>query len=126
MMKWLLVGFGGFGGSVARYYLSLFVLRLLKPAWFPFGILTVNVVGCFLIGLLGYHSIVRHDVTPAWGLLLVVGFLGGFTTFSSFGFDTYYLFQQGYAWGAAINVVANVVLGLAAVVLGYYIASVWK
>lgn len=121
MGKILLVGCGGFFGAVARYGAG----RLLHGALgfgFPWGTLAVNVAGCALIGgFLGRLDQASPVVQP-WALLLVVGFLGSFTTFSAFGYETLTLLRAS-AWRLALaNVLANVVLGLAAAALGMALA----
>ena len=85
----LLVGAGGFVGSVLRYGLSGAVHRLLPFAAFPYGTLAVNVVGCLAIGLLAGWSEARQVIGPELRLFLFIGLLGGFTTFSTFGYETF-------------------------------------
>ncbi|MDP2306807.1 MAG: fluoride efflux transporter CrcB [Pseudomonadota bacterium] len=107
----LLVALGGSLGSVARFVSATAMTRLF-PA-FPFGTLLVNVLGCFCMGLLaGWTS--DRSLRAALG----VGLLGGFTTFSAFGGDTLALAQGGAMKLAALNVIANVGLGLLAVWAG--------
>ena len=82
----LLVGTGGFIGSVLRHWFSAWVFRALDKPWFPFGTLAVNVVGCFAIGLLGGIAEQRRFFDYEIRLLIFVGILGGFTTFSAFAY----------------------------------------
>ncbi len=117
MTQALLVGFGGAIGSVFRYYVGQWALRLMGPH-FPWGTLTVNVVGCFVIGLLAEMISRRFNASPELWLLLITGFLGGFTTFSAFSLDAISLFERGAIASAAIYMVASVGLSMAAVFAG--------
>lgn len=117
MTQALLVGFGGAIGSVFRYYVGQWSLRLMGPH-FPWGTLTVNVVGCFVIGLLAEMISHRFDASPELRLLLITGFLGGFTTFSAFSLDAISLFERGAIASGAIYTVASVGLSMAAVFAG--------
>lgn len=118
MREILLVGAGGFVGSVCRYLASGWVQRLVPGFLFPWGTLAVNVAGCLGIGLAAGLVGARHWADPEVRLAVTVGLLGGFTTFSTFGAETLALARAGEAWRAAANVVAQVALGLAAVWLG--------
>jgi CrcB protein len=118
VLGFLLVGIGGALGSMARYGVGL----ALPSIGFPYATLAVNVIGCFAIGL-ALPTMERAVALPQdLRLLIVVGFLGGFTTFSAFGNETLALIRAG-AGLALLNVAANVLLGLAAVVLGRAIAA---
>ncbi len=113
MFHILLVAIGGAIGSVARYLTGIAMTRLLGPA-FPWGTITVNIVGSFAIGLLT-ELVARKFAAPMeMRLLLVVGFLGGFTTFSSFSLDTMALAERGAILAAFGYVAASVTLSLAA------------
>ena len=122
MIKLLLVGGGGFLGSVARYLVSGWVYRLLDEEAFPFGTLAVNVAGCLLIGLLSGLAEARQVLSPEARLFVLIGFLGGFTTFSTFGFETFVLVRGTQIGAALLNVGLSVLLGLAAVWAGYVLA----
>ena len=127
MFKALFVGLGGFIGSVSRYLLGGYVQQLSKSVDFPYGTLAVNLVGCFVIGLLSQLAEARGVFTSETRALVFIGILGGFTTFSSFGNETLNLFRDGQTWIALGNIGANVVLGLALVWLGRNIAySFWR
>jgi CrcB protein len=115
----MLVGIGGFVGSVARFMASGLAHRLSPATTLPIGTLVVNVAGCLLIGVLGGLVDVRQALAPAYRLFLMIGVLGGFTTFSTFSFETLQLAQQGDLWRAFANVALQVVLGLAAAWLGF-------
>lgn len=125
MLGWVyeivLVGSGGFLGSAFRYALSGAVHRLLPFATFPYGTLFVNASGCLLIGLLGGLSASRLVLAPNLRLFLFLGILGGFTTFSTFGYETFALFRDGEMIRAFLNVVLSLLLCLASVWLGWSI-----
>ena len=126
MFRWLLVGLGGAIGSMARHGVNVVVARVAGQAT-PLATLSVNLAGCLAIGVLaGLVAAGRLAMSPSTRLFVFVGILGGFTTFSSFGLDTFTLAQEGRRAAAAWNVVAQVVVGLAAVAGGYFVgAKVW-
>jgi len=98
-MKYLLVGAGGALGAMARYALDGFVLRLASP-FFPSGTFVVNVVGCLVFGVILGLAEQRSGLTPTGRLFLLIGLLGGFTTFSTYTFETFQLVRDGqYARG---------------------------
>ncbi len=122
MRNLLLVGGGGFLGSIARYLLSGFVLHSTGAARFPYGTFAVNVIGCLAIGVIAGLAEKASMFTPAARLFLMTGFLGGFTTFSAFAYETFFLGRE-HTWASAVgNVAGQVVLGLVAVVAGYRLA----
>lgn len=124
MRNLLLVGSGGFLGSVVRYLLGGLVLHSTGAARFPYGTLVVNVTGCLAIGLIAGIAERASLFTPATRLFLMTGFLGGYTTFSAFAYETVFLARE-HAWASAIgNVLAQVALGLLAVLAGYRLAVV--
>jgi fluoride exporter len=126
MERVFLVGLGGFIGTVFRYALGGWVHGLKQGAVFPWGTLLVNVLGCIVIGLLGALSETRGVLTGATRAFLFIGVLGGFTTFSSFGYETFQLMRDGQAGGAALNVGLQIVLGIGAVWAGHVLARlVW-
>lgn len=120
-MKLLVVGLGGFVGAIARYGLSGLVHRWFSGA-FPAGTLVVNVTGCLAIGLLMSLVEDRQLLSPGARLFLMIGLLGSFTTFSTFGYETFECLRENDLRGAALSVLANVFLGLGAVVLGRAVA----
>lgn len=120
MMQILLVAAGGAVGSVCRYLVGVGALRLLGPS-FPWGTLTVNVVGSFGIGVLAELIVVRFGASTDLRLLLITGFLGGFTTFSAFALDAVSLFERGAALSSLVYLVASVVVSLAATVAGMFL-----
>jgi CrcB protein len=113
----LLVGLGGFLGSIARYWIGGLAQARFGPG-FPWGTLVVNVLGCFAIGALSQLAESRISLPPEARALLVVGFLGGFTTFSAFGNDTFDLFRSGELLLAGSNIALSLVLTLGAVWAG--------
>lgn len=122
-----LVALGGAAGSVSRYLLGVWIQPVSQSLGFPFGTLAVNLVGCFVIGLLSQLTESRGVFTPETRGLVFIGVLGGFTTFSSFGNDTMNLFRAGQTVNALVNVGANVILGLALVWLGRAVAFwIWR
>jgi CrcB protein len=123
----LLVGLGGFIGSVARYLAGGYVQQTAKSIDFPYGTLAVNVIGCFIIGFLSQLAEARGVFTNQSRLLVFTGFLGGFTTFSSFGNETINLARDGQMMNALANVGANLILGLLAVWLGRTVSYlIWR
>ena len=126
-MNILFVAVGGAVGSVLRYLLGTWIQSVSKSIDFPFGTLTVNLIGCFVIGFLSQLAEARGAFTSESRALVFVGILGGFTTFSSFGNDTINLLRDGEAFNALANVGANVILGLSLVWLGRTVAFwIWK
>ena len=126
-MNILFVAFGGALGSVSRYLLGTWIQSVSKSIDFPYGTLTVNLIGCFVIGFLSQLAETRGVFTSESRALVFVGILGGFTTFSSFGNDTINLLRDGDTFNALANVGANVILGLALVWLGRTVAFwIWK
>ena len=120
-MKYLLVAFGGGIGSLARYLAGTAVSTRFASAY-PLGTMIVNLTGSFLIGLL-MTLLSERLPHPYWRLLLVVGFLGGYTTFSSFEWETFSAVRGGGLWIGLVNVVGSVTLGYAAVWLGATLAA---
>ena len=117
----LLVGAGGALGSVLRFGMSGVVHKVM-PATFPLGTMIVNVVGCLAIGAIAGIADSRDVMTPATRAFLMLGLLGGFTTFSAFGDETHSLFRDGQHVHAGANALLSVVLCLVAVWVGYQLA----
>jgi len=122
MQRVLLIGIAGLLGTIGRYALSGIVARRFGET-FPTGTLVVNVIGCFLAGALFYILQERFLVNPVVRTATMIGFLGGFTTFSSFGLQTFNLLRDGEFLLASFNVVASNVLGLLTVWAGYTVAK---
>lgn len=117
MLEIILVAVGGAVGSAMRYITSNWMAARFGTE-FPMGTLLVNVAGCFLIGLFMALATERLSISPYWRLLLVVGFLGGLTTFSSFSYETMRLLQEADIMQAFYNVGLNVLVGFLATWLG--------
>jgi fluoride exporter len=115
-----IVGIGGFIGSVLRYYTQAF-FRMVIPMAFPYGTFTVNIIGCFIIGIV-YALFERGNVlTEDWRLFLATGLCGGFTTFSSFTHESINLIRAGEFLSVSLYISASVVLGIAATALGMFL-----
>jgi len=121
MMNFLTIGIGGFLGAITRYGVALWIGRQWGRS-FPLGTFVINVSGSFLIGLLMSLFTERLMVNPQWRLLFVVGFLGAYTTFSTFEYETGTLLRDGEWLIATLNIVLSVIVGFAALKLGEMIA----
>ena len=120
----LLVGLGGFFGSAARFLMSSAVQKLAGPAGFPYGTLSVNLVGAFLVGVL-MQSVAQTNVfSPQVKLLLGVGFLGGFTTLSTVTLESMRLVQTGQPILGLSNAFGSIALGLFMTGLGFWTAQI--
>jgi len=119
MKQMLLVGLGGFIGSIGRYKLGGWVLHHTVDWRFPLGTFIVNIVGCFLIGAIAGWAVKHQHLGADVSIFLIPGILGGFTTFSAFGFETFYLMRRGEAHIALLYVALSIVCGLALVWLGF-------
>ncbi|MCX6060532.1 MAG: fluoride efflux transporter CrcB [Chloroflexi bacterium] len=127
MTNILLVGAGGFIGSILRYLVSGYIQQSTKSIDFPYGTLAVNLIGCFVIGFLAQLAEARGMFTSESRSFVFVGILGGFTTFSSFGNETLNLARDSQIMNALANVGANVILGLFAVWLGRTVSYlIWR
>lgn len=118
----LIAGAGGFIGTVLRFLLNTWVYRVFAYPIFPYGTFLVNMIGCLLIGLLGGLADSRNIFSPEYRIFIFIGILGGFTTFSSFGYDTFGLVRSGHFSLASLNVILQVFLGLSAVWLGFNVS----
>lgn len=122
MTKLLLIGAGGFIGAVGRYLVSRGMQSLFMELSLPMGTLSVNVIGCLLVGLLGGLLENRFTLTAEMQLFFFVGILGGFTTFSAFGYETFNLLRTTHPLVAGANILAQLALGIGAVFLGHWVA----
>jgi fluoride exporter len=121
MYKVLLIGVAGLIGTLARYWLSLWI----DDWWngpFPLGTIIVNLVGCFTIGFLFHAMVEKHVTDPILRSAVFIGFLGGFTTFSSFAIQSVNLFRDGRILLASANVLLSNVAGLMLAWMGYAIS----
>lgn len=123
MKSILLVGLGGFVGSVARYQLGGLVLHLTAQERFPYSTFAVNLLGCLAMGVLAGLAERYELFGPETRLVLFTGLLGGFTTFSAFGLDTLFLVRRGELGLAALYAAASVVVGVAAIGIGIKLVS---
>jgi len=130
MNRYLLVMLGAALGGLARYVVGTAILQRFTARFpenvFPLGTLVVNVTGCFLIGILMSLFVARGDPNPGLRLLLVTGVLGGYTTFSSFGWESYEAIDKEQIWIGLANIVLSVVLGYLAVWCGSWVARAFR
>jgi CrcB protein len=125
LMPYLLVGVGGFIGAIARFLVARWVGVLVETR-FPLGTFVINISGSFLLGVIG--TMVAQKVfanSDAVRLALGVGFLGAYTTFSTFAFETHALFEDGSWLTATTNMIASLFIGLVAVRGGIVAARTW-
>lgn len=123
MLNAIIVGAGGFFGSALRYLVGAGVARLAGHHAFPWATLTVNVVGSFVIGVLGGYVLLRDILNEQARLFVMVGMLGGFTTFSTFSNETVQLIKSGQSAVAVTNILLHVGLCLTAAAWGYQLAK---
>ncbi len=118
-----MVGSGGFIGALARYGLSGLVHRQVPFATFPYGTMAVNLLGCCASGVIAGLAESRQLFGPEFRTFALIGVLGGFTTFSTFGYETFAMLRDAEYLRVAANVGVHVVLGLALVWLGYALTT---
>ena len=124
MLEVIIVTIGGGLGSAARYLVSTWAAARFGAA-FPYGTLIVNIVGCFIIGAFVTMTTERLIISPYWRLFVTVGIVGGFTTFSSFSYETMHLLQETDVLRAFYNVGLNVIVGFSATWLGIGLARLF-
>ena len=122
MLKIVFIGLGGCAGAILRYLVARGVHTLIQTASFPVGTMTVNVAGCLLIGIGGGLMESRQLFSPELRAFLFVGILGSFTTFSTFGLETFNLAKEGQWLASFGNVGISLILGLAAVLAGHLLS----
>ena len=117
MDRYVAILIGGGVGSLSRYIIGTLIAARLGSR-FPYGTVFINITGSFLIGFAMTILTVRTDLNPNWRLLLVVGFLGGYTTFSSYQWETLSLVRDGNGWLGLLNGLGSLIVGYIAVWLG--------
>ena len=117
MTKYLIVALGGAIGSVLRFWAGGYVSERLG-ARFPYGTFVINITASFLIGFIMTVLAERTHLSPSWRYLLVVGFLGGYSTFSSFEYESFRAFEDGELLITALNIILSVGVGFVAVWIG--------
>ena len=117
MNKYLIIGIGGFIGSIARFWLGTYVGDRMGTR-FPYGTFIINLTGSFLIGLIVTVLAAKTHWSPNWRYLVPIGFIGAYTTFSTFEYETFRSVQDGELLMAGLNVILSVVIGFIAVWLG--------
>ena len=122
MDRFVMVFVGAGAGGLARFIAGTMIMQRYAGR-FPLGTFIINISGSFLIGILMTFLAERLDLSPNWRLLLVVGFLGGYTTFSSFEYETFMAARSGNSVLALVNVVGSVLFGYIAVWLGAIIGA---
>ncbi len=125
MLQYMWIGLGGFFGANARFITQQWAAARWGSG-FPYGTMLANVSGSFIIAFFLTLASGRLPISPEARLFVAVGFLGGFTTFSSFSFETFTLLQQQGWQAAAINFFGNTILGLLGVFLGIYLAQLMQ
>jgi fluoride exporter len=123
LLNFLAISIGAIVGANSRYLLSRYAAKFLGPV-FPYGTLIINVSGSFLVGLFLIWTTERVLIDPRWRLLIVIGFCGGFTTFSSYAYETMAYFEQGQWLLMMVNVITNNLLSLLAAMAGMALARV--
>ena len=117
MMKYFMVGIGGFLGTIARFWLGGFIHQKLGTR-FPYGTFVINCSGCFAIGLIMTILSERTHLNPYWRLLIPIGFIGAYTTFSTFEYESLMAMRDGALTIAFLNIVASVIVGFVCVWAG--------
>jgi fluoride exporter len=117
MTKYLIIAVGGAIGSMLRYWVGAYVSGRMG-ARFPYGTFVINVTACFLIGLVMTVLAEKTNWSPNWRYLIPIGFLGGYSTFSSFEYETFRVFQNNELLVAGLNITLSVGIGFLAVWLG--------
>jgi fluoride exporter len=121
-LRFLLIATFGAVGTLARYGLQGLV-QVRMHSGFPYGTLLINLTGCFFLGLLGQFMLTRMMVSPEWRMAITVGFFGGYTTFSSFGWETAKMMESGEWLRATTYVAASVVFGVLLSAAGIRLAN---
>jgi fluoride exporter len=117
LAKYMMVGIGGFLGAIARFWLGGLVYQKMGTR-FPYGTFVINISGSFLVGFILTVLTERTHLSPNWRYLIPIGFIGAYTTFSAFEWETLGAIRDGAFLAAGLNVALSVVLGFIAVWLG--------
>jgi CrcB protein len=120
MSRFLVVGLGGAAGAISRYGVTLIVATFWKRE-FPLATLLINVSGSFILGFFATFAAERTSFDPMWRLLVATGFVGAYTTFSTFEYETQRLTESGALWWGGLNVITSVAAGFVAVQLGVFL-----
>ena len=120
MVHILYIGVGGFIGAVSRYLLSRYINNLLPS--FPFGTLTVNIIGSFVLGFIIYSISAGKNISPEMRDFITIGMVGGFTTMSAFAYESFRLMELNQLMLFAMNIALNVILCIAAIYVGKELA----
>jgi CrcB protein len=117
-----IIGIGGFIGTIARYFLQQVIYKF-YPASFPFGTLSVNLLGCLLIGIFYALSEKGNVLSPEWRMFLTTGLCGGFTTFSTFSYESVQLLNDGEYTYVTVYALASVIIGILATIFGIWLTK---
>jgi CrcB protein len=123
MQNYFIVALGAALGGAFRYWMTGAVQKIF-PSTFPYGTLSVNILGSFLLGIIIFFFDYRELIPPEIKLFLTIGFCGGFTTFSTFSFETINLLRDSEYLYAIMNISANLFLTMFAVILAYYLSKI--
>lgn len=125
MQKYIIVFIGAGIGGVLRYWLSGYVYKFLPPT-FPYGTLSVNILGSFIIGIVMYYLDANELITQNIRLFLTIGFCGGLTTFSAFSYETINFLKEREYLYASLNIALNVFLTLFALFVSYKLSKIFS
>lgn len=123
MMNYLIVSIGAALGGALRYWLSNAAYKFFPPT-FPYGTMIVNITGSFLLGLIIFGLDEKEIISSGMKLFLTIGICGGFTTFSTFSYETFALIRDSQYLLAALNIILSVILCLAGIVLSYFLVKI--
>jgi len=122
LLKYVMVGMGGFVGAITRFWVGVYIANRMGTR-FPYGTFVINISGSFIIGLVITVLAERSSLSPNWRYLIPIGFVGAYTTFSTFEFETLRAIQDGQIAIGMLNVFGSVIAGFIAVWLGVITAK---